>query len=98
MWKIGLQSESVHEYSIDQNYPNPFNPSTMISYAIPQDGAISLKVYDMIGHHVATLVDGYKSAGRYNVAFDASKLSSGIYFYKIQAGSYSAIKKMQVLK
>jgi hypothetical protein len=96
--QLGPEVEPVTSYSLNQNYPNPFNPATMISYAIPKDGNVSLKVYDMVGHEVADLVHGYKSAGRYSVNFDASKLSSGMYIYKIQAGTFSSIKKMQVVK
>jgi M6 family metalloprotease-like protein len=90
--------EPVHEFTADQNFPNPFNPSTRISFGIPQDAPVRLVVYDLVGREVATLVDEFKVAGRYNVSFDASKLSSGMYIYKIQAGKFSTVKKMQVVK
>lgn len=85
-------------YVLDQNYPNPFNPSTKISYQLPQNGFVSLKVYNAIGKEVATLVNEEKSAGRYEVNFDAEGLSSGLYFYSIQAGSFQETKKMILLK
>ncbi len=86
------------EYDLDQNYPNAFNPTTTITYQIPKDGQVTLKVYDMLGREVKTLVDGYKSVGRYSVAFDGATLSSGIYFYTLRSGDYSAVKKMVLLK
>ncbi len=85
-------------YSLDQNYPNPFNPSTKISYQLPQNGFVSLKVYNAIGKEVATLVNEEKSAGRYEVNFDAAGLSSGLYFYTIQTGSFQETKKMILIK
>jgi hypothetical protein len=85
------------EFMLDQNYPNPFNPSTSINFSISTSGFTTLKVYDVLGHEVATLVDEYKPAGRYNVGF-SSILPSGVYFYKLQAGTYTAIKKMLLLK
>ncbi len=90
--------EKPTSYSLDQNYPNPFNPSTMITYQMPNDGFVTLKIYDMLGREVRTLVNGYKSQGRYSVTFDASNLASGIYFYQLKAGDYSSIKKMVLLK
>ena len=81
-----------------QNYPNPFNPATQISYALSASGFVSLKVYDVLGKEVATLVNELKEAGSYEVKFDALKLSSGIYFYRITAGSFIQTKKMVVAK
>ncbi|MBW7869357.1 MAG: T9SS type A sorting domain-containing protein, partial [Brumimicrobium sp.] len=75
----------VREYSINQNYPNPFNPSTKISYSIKEEGLVTLKVYDVLGKEVATLVNENKAVGNYEVDFNASHLSSGIYYYKIIA-------------
>lgn len=89
---------SPAEFMLSQNYPNPFNPSTTISYQLAMGGYISLKVYDVIGNEVVTLVNEEKPAGTYEVQFDASKLSSGIYFYKLQAGSFVETKKMILLK
>ncbi len=90
------------KFVLDQNYPNPFNPSTKINFSIPDVGtglALSvLKVYDILGNEVATLVDEEKPAGVYEVEFNASKLSSGIYFYKLQAGQFIGTKKLLLLK
>ena len=86
------------EFSLKQNYPNPFNPSTIINYEIPKSSLVTLKVYDVLGREVATLINEEKSAGKYNVTFNASKYSSGIYFYRITAGNFSQIKKMVLLK
>jgi hypothetical protein len=86
------------EFMLSQNYPNPFNPSTTIQYSIPKVSNVVVKVYDVLGNEVATLVDEYKEAGRYEVNFDASKLSSGIYFYKLQAGNFVETKKMILMK
>lgn len=94
------------KFELSQNYPNPFNPLTKIRLAIPnvlvsgtkQSTNVTLKVYDILGNEVATLVDEEKYAGVYEVSFDASQLSSGIYFYTLQAGSFIETKKMIVLK
>lgn len=89
---------SPDSYNLAQNYPNPFNPITTIKYSIPENGNVSLKVYDILGNEVASLVNEEKAPGVYSVTFDASRLSSGVYFYKIQAGSYTSTKKMLLLK
>ena len=81
-----------------QNYPNPFNPSTTIKFQIPNSSFVNLKVYDVLGNEVATLVNEEKPAGTYQLSFDASNLSSGIYFYKLQAGNIVETKKMILLK
>jgi hypothetical protein len=85
-------------FALSQNYPNPFNPSTSIEFSIPQNSVASLKVYDILGKEVATLSDKYYSAGTYIVNFDASHLSSGVYFYKLVAGNYIETKKMILSK
>ncbi len=85
-------------YSLEQNYPNPFNPSTTISYNIGKESDVSLKVYDVMGAEVAELVNRRQSAGYYEVQFDASDLSSGVYFYRLVSGGYSSVKKMSILK
>lgn len=82
---ISENNSLVNSYALLQNYPNPFNPSTVINYNIPVSGDVSLKVYDMIGREVKTLVNGFISNGSYSVNFDGSNLSSGIYFYKLEA-------------
>lgn len=89
---------SPDSYKLAQNYPNPFNPITTIRYSIPESGNVSLKVYDILGNEVASLVNEEKARGVYSVTFDASNLSSGVYFYKIQAGNYFETKKMLLIK
>ena len=86
------------KFALDQNYPNPFNPTTTIKYSIPQSGLVKLVVYNILGEEVKTLVNQEQPAGSYNINFNADNLSSGIYFYKINAGNYSAVKKMILLK
>jgi hypothetical protein len=84
----------VNKYSLEQNFPNPFNPSTTIRYQIPNDGLVTLKVYDILGSEVTTLVNEQKSTGSYEVNFDASRLASGVYIYKITSGNFVSSKKM----
>jgi hypothetical protein len=91
-----VNSPSV--FSLNQNYPNPFNPSTIISYSLPQASNVKLIVYNAIGQPVRVLENGFKNSGTYNVTFNASELSSGIYFCKIEAGQFSSIRKMMLLK
>ena len=86
------------EYGLGQNYPNPFNPATTISYQIRSAGLVSLRVYDVLGREVATLVHGYQGAGTYTKTFDGSRLSSGVYFYRLQSGSFVNTKKMVLAK
>jgi hypothetical protein len=86
------------EYSLNQNFPNPFNPNTTISYALPNSGLVTLKVYNVLGQEVKALVNAVQEAGSYNATFDASQLSSGVYFYKLEAGSFTSVKKMMLLK
>lgn len=89
-------------YNLEQNYPNPFNPSTTIRYSIPRNEFVSLKVYDLLGKEVATLVGEKKSPGNYEVVFNANNISSnfasGVYFYVLKAGNFSATKKFILLK
>jgi len=85
-------------FSLSQNYPNPFNPTTMIQYSVPKSGLVTLKVYNMLGQEVATLVNQQQQAGNYNVNFNATRLASGVYMYRIQSGSFSSTKKMTYLK
>jgi hypothetical protein len=86
------------EFTLEQNFPNPFNPTTQIRYSIVEDGLVTLKVYDVLGREVAVLVDEEKPAGTYEAEFNASNLSSGIYFYSISAGSFHQTKKMILLR
>jgi hypothetical protein len=85
-------------YALLQNYPNPFNPSSLISYTVPSTVAVTLKVYNLLGQEVATLVNQVQAPGRYTVRFDSSRLSSGVYFYRLQAGSFVALRKMMLVK
>jgi hypothetical protein len=85
-------------YSLEQNYPNPFNPATTISYSIPKAGNVKITVFDMLGREIAVPVNGFKSAGSYNVEFDGSELASGVYFYRLEAGSFTDVKKMTLIK
>ena len=85
-------------FSLVQNYPNPFNPITRIEYSIPHYSLVMLKVYDILGREIATLVNEEKPSGNYDVEFDGSNLSSGIYFYKLQTGNYTSVKKMILMK
>ena len=93
-----MGTSSVNDYSLSQNYPNPFNPTTQISYQVPTNGFVTLKVYDVLGNAVQTLVDGYQQIGKYNITFDGSKLASGVYFYTIKVNDFSATKKLILLK
>lgn len=98
---VGIQpinSNTPAEYSLGQNYPNPFNPATKIDFALPKSGIVTIKVYDMLGHEIKTLLNENKTAGVYSVDFDASSLSSGVYFYTIHAGDFTASKKMTLVK
>jgi hypothetical protein len=83
---------------LSQNYPNPFNPSTKINFSIQNAGLVTLKIYNILGQEVATLVNYELKAGTYSAVFDASRLSSGVYFYTIHAGNFVQAKKMMLLK
>jgi hypothetical protein len=108
---VGIDDENENlptEFSLSQNYPNPFNPSTTLSFAISHSSMVTLKVYDILGREVATLVNEEKPAGEYEIMFsveggsasggNASSLSSGIYFYQLKAGEYIQTKKMILTK
>ena len=86
------------EFILYDNYPNPFNPSTTIRYSIPEGSITSIKIYDAAGNEVSNLVNQYEQPGTYNVEFNASRLSSGIYYYTLQAGSFTQTKKMILIK
>jgi len=88
----------VSDYALGQNYPNPFNPSTVITYQLPLNGAVQLKVYDILGKEVATLVNNEQTAGSYEVTFNAAGLAGGIYFYSLQSGNYKETKKLVLMK
>lgn len=88
----------ITDYSLEQNYPNPFNPTTNIRFAIPQSSFVTLKVYNMLGKEVATLVNEQRESGVYEVTFDGKDLASGVYIYKIQAGNFTATRKFTLMK
>ena len=85
-------------YALHQNYPNPFNPSTDISYAIPVETHVTLKIYNLLGQEMATLVDDTRSAGRHTVSWNATGNASGVYFYRLETKDFSATKKMVYMK
>ena len=93
-----IGSEIPNKYDLGQNYPNPFNPTTIINFSIPESGLVTLKVFNVLGQEVVTLVNEVKSAGTYEVDFDASQLTTGMYVYTISSGNYSATKKMMLVK
>ena len=93
-----INSEIPASFKLFQNYPNPFNPSTIINYSIPKTSHIIIKVFDIVGREVVTLINEEKLPGNYNLYFNGSNLPSGIYFYSILAGSYTQTKKMVLIK
>jgi len=86
------------KYALSQNYPNPFNPVTKINFALPKQGLVNLKIYDILGREVKTLVNEFKSPGEYSVDFNGSDLASGIYFYRLESNGFSDIKRMMLIK
>jgi hypothetical protein len=92
------QGQNIYDYALIQNYPNPFNPSTQIAYSIKETGFVSLKVFDILGREVASLVNEEQNAGVHTVQFNASHFSSGIYFYRLESGSFVQTNKMMLLK
>ena len=86
------------QYALDQNFPNPFNPSTVIGYEMPKSSSVNITVYDILGNEVRQLVNGVQSAGYHSVTFNSQNLASGMYFYKIQTGTFTQTKKMILLK
>jgi len=96
---VGVEeSDIITDYKLTQNYPNPFNPTTTLKYQLPASSKVTLKVYDVLGNEVATLLNEEKEAGTYEVMFEASNYSSGVYFYRLQAGSFVETKKMVLMK
>ena len=96
----GIKENAVQpdRFLVEQNYPNPFNPTTTIRYVLPQNGLVTVKVFNILGKELATVVNGEESAGSHEIQFDAANLTSGIYFYRIQNGNFTQTKKMLVLK
>ncbi|QQS36377.1 MAG: T9SS type A sorting domain-containing protein [Ignavibacteriales bacterium] len=103
---VEVEVNLITEFVLEQNYPNPFNPTTKIGFSIPtvtlrqaqSDTRVTLKVFDVLGNEVATLVDEYREAGKYEIEFDAGNLSSGVYYYQLKAGSFTQIRKMILIK
>lgn len=95
---IQQNTQTAESYKLEQNYPNPFNPSTSINFSIPKSGFATLKVYDILGKEVATLVNGNLNAGSYSAEFNASNLTSGVYFYKLETEGFTSVKKMSLVK
>ncbi len=94
----GNNNELPSNFTLSQNYPNPFNPTTIINYSIPKAQMVTLRIYNILGQEVTTLVNQEQSAGNYKVTFDASNLASGVYFYSFKSGNFTSVKKMMLLK
>jgi hypothetical protein len=95
---VNVDFDIPKDFVLSQNYPNPFNPSTKITYALPSQSPVVIKVYDLTGQEVITLVDEVKEAGTYEINFNALNFSSGVYIYQMRAGDFSSVKKMSILK
>ncbi|MBS4035150.1 MAG: T9SS type A sorting domain-containing protein [Ignavibacterium sp.] len=95
---IEIPNTFPSDYTLEQNYPNPFNPSTKISFSLPEAGNVTLKVYNLLGQEVATVINQFMSSGRFEVNFDASELPSGIYTYSLSTGNFNSVKKMMLIK
>jgi len=91
-------SSEVKDFSISQNYPNPFNPNTIISYQLPKSGFVTLKIFDVLGNEISSLVNENQNPGSYEIDFDGSNLSGGVYFYTITAGDFRVTKSMMLIK
>lgn len=95
---VNNPTEIVYNYKLSQNYPNPFNPTTSINYQLKEKGFVSLKIFDMLGTEVASLVNENQEAGNYSVTFNASNLPSGIYIYRLTANDFTSTKKLMLIK
>lgn len=95
---VRAQDNSPYSFALDQNFPNPFNPTTTINFSLGKASNVTLSVYNVLGQRVATLADGYRSAGLQSVVFDANKFASGVYFYRLEAGAFVKTEKMMLLK
>jgi hypothetical protein len=95
---VAVEVAQPNEYSLSQNYPNPFNPSTTIDYSLLKDGLVTLKVYDVLGKEVVTLINEVQLAGQQKITFDASALSSGVYYYQLVSGDFTSTKKLILMK
>ncbi|MFN3873920.1 MAG: carbohydrate-binding protein, partial [Ignavibacterium sp.] len=92
------ESIQTLEYKLEQNYPNPFNPGTIIKYSLAESGKVSLKVFDLLGNLISVLVDDYMDSGNHQIKFDAQNLSAGVYYYRLECGSFSSTKKLVLIK
>ncbi len=98
---VGVQGNNSNipfVYKLEQNFPNPFNPTTLIKYQLPEDEFVKITVFNILGQQVSTLVNTYQNAGNYSLMFDGTNLASGLYLYKLEAGSFTDVKKMLLLK
>ena len=98
---VGIQNISTEipeSFKLNQNYPNPFNPSTNIQYDISNDNSVTIKIYNLPGKEVMSLVNDFKKAGRYIISFNGSDLASGVYYYKITSGKFEQVRKMILIK
>ena len=95
---VSIEIYSPDNYSLNQNYPNPFNPETKISYNIPSDGYVIIKIYDVLGNEVASLINDHQKAGNYITTFDGSKYASGIYILRLSSGNFNSSIKMTLMK
>jgi len=94
----GIAGEIPTSFALEQNYPNPFNPSTIIEFSLPRSGYVVLKVYNVLGEEVATLVSEERSAGRHKVQWNASGFASGVYFYRLQVEGFTDAKKLVLIR
>ncbi|UCH66823.1 MAG: T9SS type A sorting domain-containing protein, partial [Ignavibacterium sp.] len=95
---VNVEVINPAQYALSQNYPNPFNPSTTINFTLPEASNVTLKIFNTLGEEVSVLVNRVMEAGTHNVNFDASQLQSGIYFYRLEAGTFNQVRKMTLLK
>jgi len=91
-------NEQLKNYELYQNFPNPFNPVTKFQFDLPQDGIVTLKVYNTLGEELSAVLDEYKPRGKYTISFNGSNLPSGVYYYKIKAGNFIQVKQMILIK
>ena len=96
--EVEVEIDLPLEYALEQNYPNPFNPTTTIGYSIPEDNFVTIKLYDVLGNEVITLVNDQKKAGKYEMLYNASNISSGVYYYQINSGSFTETRKLMLMK
>ena len=95
---VGEKNETPVAFALHQNYPNPFNPTTQIRFSVGTYGNASLRVFDMLGREIATIVNGQMQPGGYTIEFDAARLSSGVYCYRLQSSAHVAVMRMMVMK